>query len=100
MQALYQLSYSPSATTAAPPMAPRQCTRPPSPLAAANRLHRPNQQPLSAVVAEDRLGQRSRVVLQQPPAAPAPPQDRPRAVGERPDGPPELLREAEQPGRG
>src|SRR5215467_4016593 len=80
MQALYQLSYSPSA------------------VASVRRQRHASVQDLavSAVVAEHRLGQGAGVVLDEaPPATPAG-QDRPGAVREGANHAPEFLGEAEQ----
>ena len=80
MQALYQLSYSPSA------------------VASVRRQRHASVQDLavSAVVAEHRLGQGAGVVLDEaPPATPAA-QDRPGAVRERANHAPEFLGQAEQ----
>src|SRR5580704_2807106 len=107
MQALYQLSYSPgiahvtgTRTGVSIPVPwtlsnnldtdPRDATQP-----APQAPHHPRT---SAVVAEHRLRQRSRVVLDQPPAPMPAGHDRPGAVSQRPNGAPQVLGEAKQPG--
>ena len=104
MQALYQLSYSPGIAHVT---GTRTGVSIPVPRALSNKLdtgpsdatrtgsHDPRT---SAVVAEHRLRQRSRVVLDQPPVPMPAGHDRPGAVGQRPDDAPEVLREAKQPG--
>src|SRR5689334_3103888 len=80
MQALYQLSYSPSA------VASTRLQR----LASVQDLTR------SAVVAEHWLRECSGVVLNEPPPAAPAAEDRPGAVGQRADRAPEIFGKAEQ----
>src|SRR5215471_11395652 len=70
MQALYQLSYSPSASPGHPAEAPRQCTR--------NRLLL-----VAGVYGQDRLRQFAHIVLQDSPFPVTPGDDGPMAVAER-----------------
>src|SRR5215471_13428672 len=80
MQALYQLSYSPSAV-----------------VSIRRQRHASVQDPTrSAVVAEHRLGQGAGVVLDEPPPATPTAEDRPGAVRQRANHAPEFLGEAEQ----
>src|SRR6266702_3972140 len=72
MQALYQLSYSPSAATAVRRWRPASVQELRGRWSQPTAFTRPHQRARSAVIAEHRLGQRACVVLQQPPAAPAP----------------------------
>src|SRR5690242_18797615 len=82
MQALYQLSYSPSAAAST-----RQQRH-----ASVQDLRR------SAVVAENRFGQCSGVVLHEPPPAAPTAEDRPGAVGQWADRTPQFFGESEQTG--